>query len=355
MELIKVQKQTIGAEEINAVDARELWQFLGSKQQFSNWISMRIEQYNFVQAVDFITKSNTAFSPPRKDYTLSMDMAKELSMVERNEKGKEARQYFIEIQNKAEKIIESLEVIDYSGNINDLVFSKDGIGYTNSRVIAEKFQKKHKNILQTINNLLDQKQHSDKINCFNGLNFQPVEYIDKKQEVRNAYEITEQGFSLIALSFTGEKALEFKIDFINAFFQMKEALIKRIKVEALKDILPERIYQRQFVYIISNDDNDYIKIGVSKNVNKRLKQLQTGSWTKLTLLYKSIICSNAFNIESIIHTKLKQYKVQGEWFDTSLNQVIDLLEQEKYVLKSTFIKEYYKSSKTNIKMEFEES
>ena len=96
--LISVKSEFMGTREINAVDARGLWIFLESKAQFSNWIKDRIKKYNFVQGTDFITIKNPLYSPPRTEYTISIDMAKELSMVERNSKGKEARLYFIKCE-----------------------------------------------------------------------------------------------------------------------------------------------------------------------------------------------------------------------------------------------------------------
>lgn len=71
--------------------------FLESKQEFSAWIGNRIEQYGFVDEQDFliILSKTQNGGRPRIDYHLTLDMAKELSMVERNAKGKQARQYFI--------------------------------------------------------------------------------------------------------------------------------------------------------------------------------------------------------------------------------------------------------------------
>ena len=97
-DLITITKQTIGNEEINAVDARKLWAFLEVETKFADWINRRIKEYNFMQDIDFIAIPNPEFSPPRKEYTISIDMAKELSMVERNAKGKEARKYFIQCE-----------------------------------------------------------------------------------------------------------------------------------------------------------------------------------------------------------------------------------------------------------------
>lgn len=90
-------QQTDGIQTINA---RDLWTFLESKQDFSNWIKKRIEQYDFVEDEDFVTLNRKIERQILIDYHISLDMAKELSMVERTPRGKEARQYFIECEKR---------------------------------------------------------------------------------------------------------------------------------------------------------------------------------------------------------------------------------------------------------------
>lgn len=96
-----------------AVNARELHQFLESKYQFANWIQERITKYGFVENQDYeVFKENLKNSNggrPQIEYALSVDMAKELSMVENNEKGRLARKYFIE----CEKIAREVAVASY--------------------------------------------------------------------------------------------------------------------------------------------------------------------------------------------------------------------------------------------------
>ena len=90
------------------VNARELHQFLESKQDFSTWIKSRIEKYDFVESQDFVTApqkygtANGGYST-RTEYALTIDMAKELSMVENNERGRMARKYFIECEKIAKE------------------------------------------------------------------------------------------------------------------------------------------------------------------------------------------------------------------------------------------------------------
>lgn len=85
-----------------AVSARDLHAFLESKQDFSTWIKNRIEKYDLVENEDYVTApqiygtANGGHST-RLEYALTIDAAKELSMVEGNERGKEARKYFISL------------------------------------------------------------------------------------------------------------------------------------------------------------------------------------------------------------------------------------------------------------------
>lgn len=87
-----------------AVSARELHRFLEVGRDFSSWIKERIEKYKFTKNEDYQVFPNFGENPkggrPTIEYALSLDMAKELSMVENNEKGKQARRYFIEVEKK---------------------------------------------------------------------------------------------------------------------------------------------------------------------------------------------------------------------------------------------------------------
>jgi len=104
-ELVKIESGKIGHEVKQTVSARELHAFLGVGKDFSSWIKDRIESFGFLENQDFIVFTNSGENltggRPAKEYALSIEMAKELSMVERNEKGKQARLYFIECEKRA--------------------------------------------------------------------------------------------------------------------------------------------------------------------------------------------------------------------------------------------------------------
>ena len=87
------------------VSARSLHAFLENKRQFVDWIKQRIDQYQFVENQDYQVFHNFVKNPnggrPQDEYAISIGMAKELSMVENNAKGREARQYFIRCEEIA--------------------------------------------------------------------------------------------------------------------------------------------------------------------------------------------------------------------------------------------------------------
>ena len=95
--------KTIGAE-INSANAREIFQFLNSLQDYSNWIKNRISHYNFIENQDYIIELVYTKGRPRKEYYVTLDMAKELCMVENNEKGRQARRYFIECEKRLKNL-----------------------------------------------------------------------------------------------------------------------------------------------------------------------------------------------------------------------------------------------------------
>ncbi len=117
--LITIHSRTLQGKPTECVNARDLHGYLDVGRDFSTWIKARVEQYGFEHSLDYLTISRSPergssaneFSPergktsnsggrPTVDYFISLDMAKELAMVERNEKGREARRYFIECEKR---------------------------------------------------------------------------------------------------------------------------------------------------------------------------------------------------------------------------------------------------------------
>ncbi|EHH6876767.1 phage antirepressor Ant [Escherichia coli] len=105
-QLIPVFNGTISNETTLLVNARDLHEFLEVRRDFSTWIKNRITEYGFAVDVDYILVHQNRGIKGRggdrrsKDYHLTLDTAKELAMVERNEKGRQIRRYFIECEKK---------------------------------------------------------------------------------------------------------------------------------------------------------------------------------------------------------------------------------------------------------------
>lgn len=92
------------------IDARLLHDALENKRDYSDWIKQRIKRYKFIENIDFFKHHNFVevgnLKRPQIDYYLTIDMAKELCMVENNEKGRCIRKYFIEVEKRYRNIIE---------------------------------------------------------------------------------------------------------------------------------------------------------------------------------------------------------------------------------------------------------
>lgn len=116
--IVPVISGQIGGRETNIVSAKALHKALGVGRDFTNWIKGRIDEYGFVSSIDYalfdspvlanqsanIEQVHSGWVTRRggdrrsKDYLLSLDMAKEVAMVERNEQGRAVRRYFIQCE-----------------------------------------------------------------------------------------------------------------------------------------------------------------------------------------------------------------------------------------------------------------
>ena len=116
------------------VSARELHEFLEVGRDFTTWIKGRISKYDFIENEDFtvlnIAPQNGGAShggQNKLDYIITIDMAKELSMVENNDKGKQARKYFIQCEKKLKEVASSQKTLpqDYLSALKALVQAEE--------------------------------------------------------------------------------------------------------------------------------------------------------------------------------------------------------------------------------------
>lgn len=89
-----------------AVSARALYDFLGCTERFQSWFDRQL-QYGFTESIDYqgCKVFNTLANQELTDYAMTISMAKEVSMIQRTERGKQARQYFIACEEKLQEIM----------------------------------------------------------------------------------------------------------------------------------------------------------------------------------------------------------------------------------------------------------
>ena len=126
-ELIKIEERN--GEQL--VSARELHKFLEITERFQQWIDKKIEKYHFTENKDYIGCKffNTLAKQELQDYLLKISMAKELAMLQNNDRGKEAREYFIKCEeawNSEDMVlaralqIQNKKILDYKEKIEVL-------------------------------------------------------------------------------------------------------------------------------------------------------------------------------------------------------------------------------------------
>lgn len=159
---------------------------------------------------------------------------------------------------------------------------------TTSRDVAEVFGKEHKNVLRDIETL----QCSED---FRKLNFEPTSYTDSWNKKQKEYIMTRDGFTLLVMGYTGEKAMQFKEAYIKAFNEMEKEL-KRIyaerqqwEIERAKGVLVRHIL------------TDTIKLKVADSPHKRFMY---PNYTKM--IYKALFGKTLKELQEEVGVKPKE-------------------------------------------------
>lgn len=128
---------------------------------------------------------------------------------------------------------------------NYLVALNNGQATTSSRLVAEHFKKQHKHIVRDIEKL----ECSD---AFKLANFFKSEYVSSRNRIEPEYQITRDGFTFLAMGFTGKEAAVFKEQYIAAFNHMEQALTLHSQQRLVNDSLHE---MRQLMYTIKSQND----------------------------------------------------------------------------------------------------
>lgn len=183
--------------------------------------------------------------------------------------------------------------------MHELVILKDKQAVTTSLNIADNFNKEHKHVLR------DLKELEKDVSNF-GQMFQETDLPDSYGRSRKAYLINRDGFTLLAMGFTGKKALQFKIKYIDAFNQMEQQL-KNIAPTNLIDALTLALEQAKTIEVQNQ------VIGELKPKADYLdKILKSKSLLTITQIAKDYgMSGTALNLK--LHELGVQYKQSGQW------------------------------------------
>ena len=160
-----------------------------------------------------------------------------------------------------------------------IAISNDNTLTTTSNNVADVFIKRHADVLRAVKNLITELPETHQ------RNFALVDFIDKNGEKQPCYNITRDGFTLLAMGFTGKKALTFKLAYIDQFNKMEQALLAPTAslsmVQGLNDKVAEieSHYQRQLAHIRQENTQLYRQLLVVQQPEP-VKALPSVSQTK---------------------------------------------------------------------------
>lgn len=145
--------------------------------------------------------------------------------------------------------------------------------YTTSLNIAAVFEKRHDNIIAQIKRLPN--------DDFNALNFKVVEYKDAKGEMRKCYKITRDGFVMLAMGFTGDKAYRFKVEYINAFNKMEQMLKMNFNNRMSRSVMmPQLENKREQLEQVLKSENESLKDELINTQKELIRLYQMSKTTK---------------------------------------------------------------------------
>ena len=204
--------------------------------------------------------------------------------------------------------------------INELVFvGHDGQAVTNSVKVAEKFGKEHKHVLESIRKLMTA-ENSAVLQMF-----EESTYINEQNKTQPMYLMNRDGFTLLAMGFTGTKAMEFKIDYINAFNKMESKIKKSIAVlpdftdPAEAAMAWAKEYKEKKVLAIENKklEEENIQLAAENQELKHDKNYLDLIMRSKALLTISQIAQDYGMSGKALNKKLAdmgiQYSINGQW------------------------------------------
>lgn len=185
--------------------------------------------------------------------------------------------------------------------MNELVIMHDQQAVTTSLILAEAFNKQHKNVIQVIEAKIEPAENSAR---YKRMFYEGI-YTDKKGEQRKMYYLNRDGFTFIAMGFTGRKADEFKLKYIDAFNRMEE----RIKQQPAQYKLPQTYSEALIELAKEVEKNEELQ----PKADKYDRYLSNKGLITITEIAKEYGMSGR-ELNKFLHEKGVIYKRGNKWF-----------------------------------------
>lgn len=185
--------------------------------------------------------------------------------------------------------------------MNELVIMHDQQAVTTSLILAEVFNKQHKNVIQAIEAKIEPAENSAR---YKRMFYEGI-YTDKKGEQRKMYYLNRDGFTFIAMGFTGRKADEFKLKYIDAFNRMEE----QIKKQPAQYKLPQTYSEALIELAKEVEKNEELQ----PKADKYDRYLSNKGLITITEIAKEYGMSGR-ELNKFLHEKGVIYKRGNKWF-----------------------------------------
>lgn len=171
--------------------------------------------------------------------------------------------------------------------MNDIeIKTIEGVPMVSSHVVAERFGKRHDNVVRAIDDLCREMSefHSSKLRSEI---FKEVDLVNARNRSYRGYMMTRDGFSLLAMGFTGQKALEWKLKFISTFNAMEKALLQEADKLEWKQARLQGVEMRKSVSNTIADFIEYAKAQGSTNAGNYYSNITRMEYVALELISRS--------------------------------------------------------------------
>lgn len=206
-----------------------------------------------------------------------------------------------------------------------LFATKDNVARVDSRFIAQFFEKRHANVIRDIENIIN--QNSGLSREFTELNFELSNYKDSTGRKLPCYFLTRDGFTILAMGYTGDKAMRFKELYIKKFNEMENFISTLSSAREMFPLLTDNIsliHEKPKPYHYSNECDliNRIVLGMSAKEFREIHGIEKGNSIRPYLTSEQIFYIDRLQkIDAglIISTPdYKQRKMQLEWYFNKL-------------------------------------